>query len=130
MKKSGLLSLIVYILYTLGGGALALVSKINIDNLNANGGGWEGLGYAIVMILGIILAGIGVIGIILKGIHLKTEWGFFGVLCILLDLAFAAVLVASVMSNDGLSGNDPALLVILAIPVVTSFVGNILSMKR
>ena len=130
MKKAGVLSFICYLLYLLGGAGLAIYSKIMIDNVNANGGGWEGLGHAIVLILGIILAGVGLVGVILKGIHLKTEWGFFGVLCIIFDLALAAVLVISVMSNDGLSGNDPTLLTIFAIPVAVTFVCNILSMKR
>ena len=112
------------------GGGQAIYSYVMTQKISESGGGWEGLGHAIVMILAIVLAGVGLIGVILKGIHLKTEWGFFGVLCILFDLAFAAVLVTSVMSNDGLADNDPTLLFVFAIPVAVTFVCNILSMKR
>ena len=129
MKKGGILSLIVYILYTLGGGALALYSKIGIDKVNANGGGWEGLGYAIMLVFGIILAGVGLVGVILKGIHLKTDWGFFGVLCILFDLLCVGVLAVFTFGEGGTSADFVGLLPFV-IPSVVALVGNILSFKN
>ena len=129
MKKAGVLSFICYLLYLLGGAGLALYSKIMIDDLNANGGGWEGLGHAIVLILGIILAGVGLVGVILKGIHLKTGWGLFGVLCILFDLACVAVL-AIAMTSEGEVSSDFLSVLPFAIPSAVALVGNILSLKN
>ncbi len=127
MKKGGILSLIVYILYTLGGGGLAIYSRIAIEELNNSGGGWEGLGLAIVMVVGLIFGAAGLVATILKLIHMKSGWGFFGVLCILVDIAFIGVFVSSIIENgltiDGLG----SLLFIGA--SLASLVANIKSMR-
>jgi len=127
MKKAGWISFICYLLYTLGGGGMALYHYMTLetnDNL-----GLEGLGIAIVMVLEIVLAGVGFLGIIIKGLHLKTEWAFFGVLCILFDIACIAFLVVSVINEGGASADILALLP-LAIPSAVAFVANIVSMKK
>lgn len=129
MKKAGVLSFICYLLYLFGGAGLAIYSKIMIDDLNANGGGLEGLGHAIVLILGIILAGVGLVGVILKGIHLKTEWGLFGVLCILFDLACVGVLAVLTFGEGGTSADFVGLLPFV-IPSAVALVGNVLSVKN
>ena len=129
MKKAGVLSFICYLVYLLGGAGLAIYSKIMIDNVNANGGGWEGLGHAIVLILGIILAGVGLVGVILKGIHLKTEWGLFGVLCILFDILCVGALAFLTFAEGGASADFVGLLPFV-IPSAVAFVGNILSLKN
>lgn len=95
MKKSGKLSLIVYILYTLFGLGMIIYSKISIDKLNASGGGLEGLGYALVLIIGIILGAAGLVATILKLIHMKSGWILFGILCILADLVFIGAFISA-----------------------------------
>ena len=127
MKKGGLLSLIVYILYTLGGGGLALYCRIGIDNVNNNGGGWEGLGLAIVMIVGLVFGAAGLVATILKLIHMKSGWGFFGVLCILVDIAFIGVFVSSMIEN-GLT-LDAVYAILFIGASLASLIANIKSMR-
>ena len=108
MKKGGLLSLIVYIIYTLLGLGLFIYSKISIDELNASGGGWEGLGHAIVMILGIILGAAGLVATIIKLIHMKSGWLLFGILAGVADLAFIVASAMAVAPAGDLSLFNPA----------------------
>ena len=123
MKKGGLLSLIVYILYTLLGGGLAIYCRVGINDNS----GWEGLGLAIVMVIGLVLGAAGLVGVILKLIHMASGWGFFGVLCILLDIAFIGVFVSSMIEN---SLTLDAVYVILFIGAsLASLIANIKSMR-
>ena len=130
MRKSGIVSFLVYLIYVLGGGGLALYNYIKIENHEE---GWEGLGYAVLLILGIVLGAAGLLGVILKGIHLGTGWGFFGFLCILLDIAFVVVFISMVL--PGGNNVEAATLedILPAIPFLSatfiSFVFNIASMR-
>ena len=131
MRKSGIVSFLVYLIYVLGGGGLALYNYIKIENHEE---GWEGLGYAVLLILGIVLGAAGLVGVILKGIHLGTGLGFFGFLCILLDLAIIVAFI--VMVIPGGNNIDATTLedILPALPFLavgfTSFVFNIASMRR
>ena len=91
MKKSSLFSLIVYIFYTLGGIGLALYSMITLKTSQDGELVWGafGFGLEINVVLGIIGGAIGLLGLILKLVHIKTDWGFFGFLCIIVDIVFA-----------------------------------------
>lgn len=131
MRKSGIVSFIIYLIYTLFGGGLALYNYIKALNHDS---GWEGLGYAVLLIVGIVLGAAGLLGVILKGIHLGTGWGFFGFLCILLDIAFAVVFISMVLPG----GNNVEAAtfedILPAIPFLagtfTSFIFNITSLKN
>lgn len=131
MRKSGIVSFIIYLIYALGGGGMVLYNYIAIEN---HEGGLEGIGYAILFILGIILGAAGLLGVILKGIHLGTGWGFFGFLCLLLDIAFVFAFIS--MALPGGNNVSAATLedILPAIPFVatalTSFVFNITSLRE
>lgn len=132
MKKGGILSLIVYILYTLGGLGLIIYSRVSIDKHNAEGGGLEGIGLALLLVLGIILGAAGLLATILKLIHMKSGWGLFGLLCILADVAFifAWVSMAAPGGNiNQIAVNDilPSIPFILA--SLASMIANIKSLK-
>ena len=94
MRKSGIVSFIIYLIYALFGGGLAFYYYYITENYD---NGLEELGYVIIMILGIVLGAAGLLGVILKGIHLGTGWSFFGFLCILLDIAFVVVFISMVL---------------------------------
>jgi hypothetical protein len=132
MQKGGILSLIVYIIYTLLGAGLIIYSKVGIDDLNASGGGWEGLGLAIVLIVGIILGAAGLVATVIKLIHMKSGWLLFGILCILCDLVFIGAFISSTIPAGDVSQFNPAdvLPVIpFIIASVASLVANIKSLR-
>ena len=85
MKKIGIIPLIIYILYTLAGGGLAIYCRLAIDQLGEDAG-FNGLGLALVMVVGMVIAIVGIIGVILKAIHLKTESVVFGYFCACFDV--------------------------------------------
>jgi hypothetical protein len=127
MRKSGGFSLACYIIYLLGGLGLVLYSYIVAPTLE----GWEGLGILVLIILGIYSAGIGLVGLILKLLHMGTGAGFFGFLCVLVDLFVIGVVVYACFDGS-VSLNDPTTLVLTAIPggmFLGSFISNIKSMK-
>ena len=126
--KRGIFSLICYIFYTLAGGFLAIYSRLEIDRINASGGGWEGLGAAVVMILGIIVLAVGLAGLLFKGLHMGTGWGFFGFLCMLIDLAVIVVLVSNMFEGESFVFN-PAGGIFCGISAI-SMVSNFESMRR
>lgn len=131
MRKTGIVSFIIYLIYALGGGGLALYNYIRIENHES---GWEGLGYAILLIVGIVLGAAGLVGVILKGIHLGTGWGFFGFLCILLDIAIAVAFIAMVIPGGNNVEATTLEDILPAIPflagTVTSFFFNIVSVRN
>lgn len=121
--RRGILSFIFYILYTLTGGGLAIYAKIEADRIQASGGGWEGLGAAILLILGIIVAGVGLVGVLFKALHLGTHWGIFGFICLLLDVAIIVVLVSNMFESGSFVFNPLGgiLCGISAISMVSNF---------
>ena len=90
-KKSALVSLFIYIALFLGYGITSLV--IYISAKNGAYEGWQGLGMAFLMIFFMIFAGVAGIAMILKIVHVAAGWGFFGFLCILIDIASLAILI-------------------------------------
>ena len=127
MKKIGIISLIIYILYILAGGGLAIYCRLAIDQLGEDAG-WNGLGIAVLMVAGMIVAGVGLIGVILKAIHLKTESIVFGCfctyfdvfcICSLLDLGTGATVMDVILS----------VLPLLCVTAVT-LICNLISLKK
>ena len=110
-------------------GALAIYGKLEADRINASGGGWEGLGAAIVFIIGLIVLAVGVAGLLFKGLHLGTGWGIFGFVCILLDLAVIIALVSTMFSGSGSFEFNPVATILCGILGI-SFVSNVESLRR
>ena len=86
MKKGGWLSFAIYALYFLVGGGASLYFYLALNNAENGELGWGALGVAIIMILCIIFGAAGLLGLILKLIHMKSGWNLFGILCILVDV--------------------------------------------
>ena len=125
MRRGGVLSFVCYLIYLLGGLGLALYSYISAQNAE----GWDGLGYALLMVLGLIGGAVGLVSVILKLIHMGTGLGFFGFLCMLIDIAVIALIVCSIIDGGGVS--DPGNYILIA-PIIAlssvSLISNLTSL--
>lgn len=126
--KRGIFSLICYILYTLAGVGLLIYSKIEIDRINASGGGLEGIAAAILLIVGIAVGVVGVAGLLFKSLHLGTGWGIFGFVCILVDLIVIFALISGMFEGGKFEFNS--LGAIVSVISAISMVSNCRSLKR
>ena len=97
--RKGLLSFIIYSILFGVSGFLTLQLKLEIDANQGNYEGFEGLGaglgFAILLIFTIILA----VPFVLKLLHVLSGWGFFGFLCVLVDIAFIVLLVYGMITS-------------------------------
>lgn len=125
--RRGILSFVIYTIYTLLGGGTAIYNYIAVQKHNEAGGGFDGLGLAILMIAGIIVFGIGALGLILKSLHMKTGFALFGLLCFALDVACVLVFMYLFLGESG-SINDTLVIVGVAIPSMLSALSNLKSM--
>ena len=135
MTKKGVFSFILYLLYLFVGGAIAVYNNVAIEKNNEAGGNVNSIGLAIVLIFGILLAAYGLAGIILKGIHLISGWGFFAFLCVLLDLAAICIWIDALAPSGALFslGNTLTDFLLILVPIslsALSVVSNIRSMRR
>ena len=117
MRKSGGFSLFVYLLYLVGGLGFAIYSYIASQSAE----GWDGLGYALLMIVGIIAGGVGLVGLIFKLLHMASGFGLFGFLCMLLDIAVIAYLVCALVDGNA----DVSALILIGPFTVLSFISLI-----
>ena len=123
MRKNGGFSFICYLLYLVGGLGFAIYSYIAAQGAE----GLDGLGYALLMIVGLIAGGVGLVELVLKLLHMATGWGFFGFLCMLVDIAVVAYLVYAFIDGNA----DTSSLILIGPCVVLStgaFISNIKSM--
>ena len=127
--RRGILSFVVYLIYTLLGGGTAVYNYIAIQKHNAEGGGLEGLGLAILLIAGIVVFVIGLVGLIFKSLHMNKGWRFFGVLCLLLDVA-CVIIYLYLFLGEGMTPVDTLGIFAVAIPSILSAISNLLSLRR
>jgi hypothetical protein len=129
MKKSGGFSLFVYVLYLLLGGGGAIYHYLASQSHNE---GLENLGHAIIFLFGLVAAAVGLLGLILKLIHMASGAGFFGFLCALLDVAVVVLLVVLLMDQPGESLDPMAFAYLSPIFLASgaSAVCNLASMGR
>lgn len=122
MRKSAGLSLPIYILYLVGGIGLAIYHYITAQNA----ADWEPLGHVLLMMMYLGVAAVGLVGLIFKGIHMASGFGFFGFLCALVDIAVIVFFVALIASS-GTTGIPVLPIVFIAISTI-SMISNIKSM--
>lgn len=127
--KRGIFSFILYLICTALGGALFIYAKIEADRINNSGGGWEGLGVAVLLILGVVVGAVGLAGLLFKGLQLGTGWGIFGFLCILIDLVVILALVSNMFSGEGSFAFNPVSAIICGLFGISA-VSNFESLRR
>ena len=125
MKKGGF-ALFVYAFYTIL--SLGWIGYVRLVVVGETFDGWEGLGYALLLVLALVVLIPAAVGLILKLIHRASGWAFMGVLCILVDLSFIGTIIMSVIESGDFA-SIPIMLVPMALSV-GALVSNIQSLKR
>ena len=129
MRKNGKPALVIYILLTLFGGIVAIIGYVSLKNIQKGGGGdWDEIGAALVAYFGVILFIIYAITLITKILHLKTGFKFFGINCILIDLAIAGCILYIGLVENG--GNHLIIQLMLPLPSLLAFISNLKSIKE
>ena len=133
MKKIGFISLVIYALLALTGGIFAIWSRLELDALAGSADdGWASIGAAIVFVLALIVLAVSLVALIFKILHVATGWGFFGFLCLLIDLAIVALAVYSMITSipSGASFDFAENLPLIAITGIfgVSFLSNLSSL--
>lgn len=140
MEKRQVLSIVTLICYLIMvgcGAVLAIASQLEIDGIKEGAGGLsEALGagiMAVIMILAIAYAAIGVLPIIFKIIHIFADSKMPAVLCFLFDIAYILINGALVLTE--LTAADPsyvgaAVFGGLLLVSLCAFITNIASVKE
>lgn len=128
--RRGIFSFILYLICTLGGGALIIYAKIEAERIN-NGGGepFEGLGIAVLLVLGIAAGIVGLPGLLFKGLQLGTGWGIFGFVCVLIDLFVIVALISNMFTGEGNFEFNTASAIVSGIFAISA-VSNCISLRR
>lgn len=127
MRKGGVFALIVYILYTLFFGGIAVFCAIALKNDNGSAG-IGGIGVALgIMIIASLAVG-GLFAIILKLVYMATGWFVLGLLCVLIDIRAVYTLAVSIIGVGAINGVTLVLILPLAL-AVGALVSNIRSLK-
>ena len=136
-KALSIISLICYLAFALGGGAMALYMYLEMDKLSG-AGGFEGLGaigLAVIMVLALAYAAVGILPSIFKLIDIFADKKFLSGLCIPFDIAFnianVALLGSSVIEAVNGSGEIGGIIFAAALLAVslTAFISNIRSLS-
>lgn len=131
MRKFGIISLLNYFLYLVGGIVITQALSGFTDEQV-----YDNIAAGIFSLLAIFLILFGIVATVLKLVHLCSGWTIVGLLCVLIDI-FALV----IWINIGLFFADSALsvgveigkIITLFIPAVASFISlacNAISIRR
>ncbi|MBQ7326616.1 MAG: hypothetical protein IJW93_03960 [Clostridia bacterium] len=131
MRKFGIISLLNYLLYLVGGIVITQALSSFTDEQV-----YDNIAAGIFSLLAIFLILFGIVATVLKLVHLCSGWTIVGLLCVLIDI-FALV----IWINIGLFFADSALsvgveigkIITLFIPAVASFISlacNAISIRR
>lgn len=131
MRKFGIISLLNYLLYLVGGIVITQALSGFTDEQV-----YDNIAAGIFSLLAIFLILFGIVATVLKLVHLCSGWTIVGLLCVLIDI-FALV----IWINIGLFFADSALsvgveigkIITLFIPAVASFISlacNAISIRR
>ena len=125
MKKA--ISLIWYIICTLISGAGAVYFYFGAQMAED----WAAVGAALLCAISIAVVIPSIIALLCKIIHIRTDWKFFGFICILIDF-IASLMLDSVIWEDIISGNFGVSTLVIIVPgiiVLISLIANIASLR-
>ena len=128
MRRNGILALIIYSLGVAAGGFLAIWAYAELQVIeNSSEPGWEAVGAAIIIALGLFIALPSGVSLILKIIQLITGFKIFGVLCMILDVVVIASLVYNILTTTD-NGNTLVEAATI-IPTSLAFISNAFSLS-
>ena len=121
--RKGKLALVMYIIGTLFAGGGALYCYLTATNNTE--GGLENLGYAILMVYGLILFAFYAALLLIKVFYLISGWKIFPFLCMLADLGLVGLVVyalsGSLIETDTVLGNVALLAALIIAPLIAFF---------
>ena len=131
MRKFGIISLLNYLLYLVGGFVIVqALSSFTEEEV------YDNIAAGIFSLLALFLILFGMVATVLKLIHLCSGWTIVGLLCVLIDI-FALVIWLNIelfFADSALSvGVEIGKIIILFIPAMASFISlacNAISLKR
>lgn len=133
MRRSGVFSLVAYILYTLFWVAMTVLLHFGILTQDD---AWQ-LGTALLFVglfeiytIGLAIGNL--LLVILKLLHINKGWFACGIICLIFDLRMACVSALSVISSGVYVQVMPGVILVLLVPLVLSvgsLIANIRSLK-
>lgn len=131
MRKFGIISLLNYLLYLVGGIVITQALSGFTDEQV-----YDNIAAGIFSLLAIFLILFGIVATVLKLVHLCSGWTIVGLLCVLIDI-FALVIWINIelfFADSALSaGVEIGKIIPLFIPAVASFISlacNAISIRR
>ena len=131
MKRRGILAFIIYLLYTLGAGALAVYAYAEVQKIPADDpDSLAALGGALLIIFAMVVGIPFGIELIVKILHLITGLKLFGIICMLGDLLIFLYFVGSLfdaMPSVTIFLSELPYMLIMGLPVILAFFSNLRS---
>ena len=129
-KSTAIFSVVCYAVFVLAGIVLFGLMLWTVKNNNEEGWASVGLAFAaaLMMILGVIYAAVGVIPLILKGVYLAFPKKIFPILCLPFDVFY--LLFNAVMLISGISEGVWASVALFLAFMVISVLSLILNIKQ
>ena len=132
MKKRGILAFIIYLVGTIFAAFLAIYANVEAQKIPEDGGGWAGLGAALLLIFAMVIGIPFAAELIVKILHMATGLKLFGIICILGDLAILAYLIVGLFASSPTPEvflRELPAITIFALPSTLAFISNLRSVK-
>jgi hypothetical protein len=131
MKKIGWLSFGIYVFYIAFGILLTIQGFAYLEELKSRPDGFNGIGYPLNHIIGMLLTFIGVVALALKALHMFKGWKLFSLLALAFD-AFGIFVMYVIFLKDAtvseIIAERLSYVIIMLFPSV-SLVSNLVSLK-
>ena len=130
MKKISLLSMLVYVFFVILGIYFLITGLQLIEELSNTPGGFDGKGYPMNHVLGIILIIIGLVCLFFKLLQGTTRLGIFAIPCMLIDAACVFFLWSAFVLNGSNTPLETGALILYTVPQTFAFFSNAASLAR
>ena len=128
MKKVGLLSVLMYLFILLSGIYCLIEGLMLLEDLSQ--GKYEGMGYPMDHVLGIILIVISLVCLFFKFLHGITGFAIFSIPCMLIEAACVYFIWTAFVLESGNTPYQTGAFIFCTIPQTVAFISNARSLVR